>query len=155
MTHRKGCIPGVAPTAAERQEEGSQGKRKAKAERAAPGNSRNEDQALERATEATIHMVLAAASRVFSAGMSRLPSPGAARSASLRACPWLPSAAPPALVEWPPPSAELFLVRGVLAPDLEPPSRKSQIEQGRSTLCARVTHAALFKTAKARQRKVQ
>jgi len=74
--------------------------------------------------------------------------PGAARSASLCACPWLPFAAPPALIEWPPPSPELFLVQCVLAPDLEPPSWKSHYEQGHSTAVARVTQTALLRLRK-------
>lgn len=50
-------------------------------------------------------------------------------------------------------SSELLLMQCVLAADLEPPSRKSQIEQGHSTLCAQVSHSALFKPAKAGQQR--
>ncbi len=82
--------------------EGSQGQARSEAERAAPGSAVNRRVRPEGAPEVFAQRVRSrvALYRPFRARILDSSIPGAARSTSLRACPWLPSAAPPALVAW-------------------------------------------------------
>ncbi len=81
--------------------EGSQGQARSEAERAAPGSAVNSACALK--GRQNIRAEVSSRAPLFRPFRARILDnsiPGATRSASLRACPWLPSAAPPALVAW-------------------------------------------------------
>jgi len=80
--------------------EGSQGQARSEAERVAPGIELSRILALKGRKSGALELTSARIFwRPFRAHALLTADPGAARSASLRACPWLPSAAPPALVE--------------------------------------------------------